>query len=373
MGTDFTPDQKRYLEGFVSGMQAVRGPRAQPPIATAAAPMGPDAAHIAAQDATTGAGKKLVDQEKWKRAEHPFDAYPRLKAQAKDGRLPQAGGQFPLALFRPFLCRPGAGELYGAPADSQWHPESLAVGGDGRRRDALRRRLRSCDDTRQPADPRDQARRRGPGRRGGAGPRPLLARIGRRQYPQRHGLGDGGDRPPGALRHAPARARMALPHPERSLALWPAAQVQRGLRRRRADPDAGGDQRHRLPGGEGEVGTGRRGGRQVPPAARRDHRPSRHRARHRRVLRARGVLRDRRRHRARLHRPWRPHRSHQGPHEICSRRLGLREISRRRRGKARTAADALCPKRRSSRARPSTAPRISACIRSARRASTGSA
>jgi len=105
MGADFTPDQKRYLEGFVSGMQAVGGARAQP-TALASVPMGPDAAHIAAQDATTAAGKKLADQEKWKRAEHPFDAYPRLKAQAKAGAFPKPEDNFRWRYFGLFYVAP---------------------------------------------------------------------------------------------------------------------------------------------------------------------------------------------------------------------------------------------------------------------------
>ena len=53
---------------------------------------GPDAAHIKAQDRVIASGKKLVDQEKFKREEHPFDAYPRLKQQALDNAPPSSGG-----------------------------------------------------------------------------------------------------------------------------------------------------------------------------------------------------------------------------------------------------------------------------------------
>ena len=106
MSADFTPDQKRYLEGFVSGVQAVRGARAQPTIAAAPVPMGPDAAHIAAQDAAADAGKKLVEQEKWKRAEHPFDAYPRLRAQAKAGAFPKPEDNFRWRYFGLFYVAP---------------------------------------------------------------------------------------------------------------------------------------------------------------------------------------------------------------------------------------------------------------------------
>jgi ferredoxin-nitrite reductase len=106
MSADFTPDQKRYLEGFVSGMQAVRGAKAQPAAAAAPVPMGPDAAHIAAQDAVAGAGRKLADQEKWKRAEHPFDAYLRLKSQAKAGAFPKPEDNFRWRYFGLFYVAP---------------------------------------------------------------------------------------------------------------------------------------------------------------------------------------------------------------------------------------------------------------------------
>ena len=60
----------------------------------AAAPSGPEKEHMEAQDRTVAAGKKLVDQEKWKRDENPFDAYPRFKAQAKAGVYPKPEDNF---------------------------------------------------------------------------------------------------------------------------------------------------------------------------------------------------------------------------------------------------------------------------------------
>ena len=43
-----------------------------------------------------------------------------------------AGGQFPLALLRPVLCRADAGFVHVPAADPQRHPETLAVFGAGR-------------------------------------------------------------------------------------------------------------------------------------------------------------------------------------------------------------------------------------------------
>jgi ferredoxin-nitrite reductase len=95
MGADFSSDQKRWLEGFASGAAAVRGLGAQPVGApTPSEPTGPDAPQLKAQDRATRAGQKLADQEKWKRAEHPMDAYERLKAQALTGLKPKPEDNF---------------------------------------------------------------------------------------------------------------------------------------------------------------------------------------------------------------------------------------------------------------------------------------
>ena len=95
LSIDFTDEQKRYLEGFTSGLQISRAGRGLGGGASAksnAEPTGPDAAHIKAQDKVLASGKKLADPEKYKREEHPFDAYPRLKAAGADQRAAIARG-----------------------------------------------------------------------------------------------------------------------------------------------------------------------------------------------------------------------------------------------------------------------------------------
>ena len=83
---DFTPEQRRYLEGLVAGMNASRAVVAAPPATT---PTGPDAPQLIAQARIEAAGGKLTDQEKFKRDEHPLDAYGRLKAEAAAGAWPK--------------------------------------------------------------------------------------------------------------------------------------------------------------------------------------------------------------------------------------------------------------------------------------------
>jgi ferredoxin-nitrite reductase len=99
MSNDFSPEQKRYLEGFMSGLQSARAARGLGPLGGAgsagnAAPSGPDKEHAQAQAKTVAAGGKLVDQEKWKAAEHPFDAYARFKQQAGSGTYPKPEDNF---------------------------------------------------------------------------------------------------------------------------------------------------------------------------------------------------------------------------------------------------------------------------------------
>src|SRR6201996_603174 len=110
ISVDFTDEQKRYLEGFAAGVQIMRGGRGLGGNAAAGKtdgePTGPDAAHIKAQDKVVASGKKLADQEKFKREEHPFDAYPRLKQQALDNAPPVPADNFRWRYFGLFYVAP---------------------------------------------------------------------------------------------------------------------------------------------------------------------------------------------------------------------------------------------------------------------------
>jgi ferredoxin-nitrite reductase len=112
--SEMTAEQKLYLEGFTSGLQAGRSARGQPaaPGGNGALPgagserVGPDVVHLNAQDRFIRAGKKLSDPEKFKRELHPFDGYEKLKAQAEKNEPPKADDNFRWRFFGLFYCAP---------------------------------------------------------------------------------------------------------------------------------------------------------------------------------------------------------------------------------------------------------------------------
>jgi ferredoxin-nitrite reductase len=121
MPGDFEPEQKRYLEGLMTGLQIARTVRPNglgagsplPPAqggaadsASVAEPVGPDAAALRAQDRVIQAGGKLSDPEKFKHELHPFDAYERLKDQAANNEPPKADDNFRWRFFGLFYCAP---------------------------------------------------------------------------------------------------------------------------------------------------------------------------------------------------------------------------------------------------------------------------
>src|ERR1700690_3679541 len=114
MSGDFEPEQKRYLEGFMAGLQIAKtsrtaagnGAATAPANAVAAEPVGLDAAALRAQDRTIKAGGKLSDPEKFKRELHPFDGYEKLKDQAAKNEAPKADDNFRWRFFGLFYCAP---------------------------------------------------------------------------------------------------------------------------------------------------------------------------------------------------------------------------------------------------------------------------
>ena len=91
---DFEPEQKRYLEGFVAGLQIAKAAksfggmlRQRLRAAALPEPTGPDAAAFKAQDRVLASGSKLSDQEKFKREQHPFDSLRAAEGARGEGRI----------------------------------------------------------------------------------------------------------------------------------------------------------------------------------------------------------------------------------------------------------------------------------------------
>jgi ferredoxin-nitrite reductase len=106
---EFEPEQKRYLEGFVAGMQiarAAKGVAGSPAAPAVAEPVGPEAAALRAQNKVLAAGGKLSDPETFKRDEHPFDAYERLKAQGERNEYPKPPDNFRWRYYGLFYVAP---------------------------------------------------------------------------------------------------------------------------------------------------------------------------------------------------------------------------------------------------------------------------
>jgi ferredoxin-nitrite reductase len=119
MAGDLEAEQKRYLEGFITGLQIAKGARSANGHGTGAIPppspspqralaerSGPDAAALRAQDRVLNAGGKLSDPEKFKRELNPLDGYEKLKEQAAANAPPKPDDNFRWRFFGLFYCAP---------------------------------------------------------------------------------------------------------------------------------------------------------------------------------------------------------------------------------------------------------------------------
>jgi ferredoxin-nitrite reductase len=112
MSGDFEPEQKRYLEGFMLGMQIAKTARSASAGAAANGtaadpePIGPEAAAWRAQERVIKSGGKLSDPEKFKRELNPLDGYEKLKGQAEKNETPKADDNFRWRFFGIFYLAP---------------------------------------------------------------------------------------------------------------------------------------------------------------------------------------------------------------------------------------------------------------------------
>ena len=110
---DLSEEQKRYLEGFMSGLAAKRSavtgqaaPVAGASVADAAQPHGAPDSHRAAQDRFLAQGKALVPEELAKRQGHPLDMWDEIAANVAAARFPKGLDVFRHKFFGLFYAAP---------------------------------------------------------------------------------------------------------------------------------------------------------------------------------------------------------------------------------------------------------------------------
>lgn len=99
VSSEFSEEQKNYLQGFMSGVETARAARGLVPFSemrnassrhdAEATPSGPEAIHYLAQNRTLAEGKKLCPEELAKRAKNPLDMWDDLQRMAEEKRYPK--------------------------------------------------------------------------------------------------------------------------------------------------------------------------------------------------------------------------------------------------------------------------------------------
>ncbi len=192
-------------------------------------PVGPDAIHLKAQDKTVAAGGKLADQEKFKRDEHPFDAYPRLVKQAREERAPKPADNFRWRYYGLFYVAPAQNATCAGCA-SRTAFSALAIRRARRRRREILRGRYAHVTTRANLQIREIEPKNAVNVVEAIQDLGLCSRgSGADNIRNVTGTPTAGIDPQELLDTRPLCARVALSHPQRSLALRPAAQVQRRL------------------------------------------------------------------------------------------------------------------------------------------------
>jgi ferredoxin-nitrite reductase len=102
MSTEFSEEQKRYLEGLGRGIAAARAARP----AASAKHGGPEQIHVIAQDKAIAAGGKLCREEEAKRAKQPFDMWDELTGNAAKAEFPKGTDVFLYKFYGLFYVAP---------------------------------------------------------------------------------------------------------------------------------------------------------------------------------------------------------------------------------------------------------------------------
>ena len=133
MSGDFEPEQKRYLEGFVAGLQiakSAKGAGAPPPVASPACGGGSGSGPRRRGAARAGPRHQEPAASCPTRKNSSAScirstAIEKLKEQAAKNEAPKADDNFRWRFYRPVLLRAGAERLHVPAAHSQRHPDAI--------------------------------------------------------------------------------------------------------------------------------------------------------------------------------------------------------------------------------------------------------
>ncbi len=129
--SEFTAEQKQYLQGFVVGADALRNHRGQPTFAATIAassggaattlanavglpvlaPAGSEGVHRQAQDRALADGKKLAPEEQAKRDKHPFEIWDEMRGAAAENRFPKGTDVFLYKFHGLFFVAPAQNDF----------------------------------------------------------------------------------------------------------------------------------------------------------------------------------------------------------------------------------------------------------------------
>ena len=164
---DFSSEQKRYLEGFVAGVQIAKAAKsvAGVPASTGSAAPAPEPTRTRRRGLQSAEPRARRRQEAFRSGKVQARGASLRQLRAPQGarraqRISEAARQFPLAVLRLVLRRAESEFVYVPLAYPERHPQSGAVRRRRRPRRALWRRLRPCHHARQSADPRDRSAQR---------------------------------------------------------------------------------------------------------------------------------------------------------------------------------------------------------------------
>ena len=155
--TEFDDQQKQWLQGFVSGLEARKAAdKLTNRSAATAAPSNLDALQTAAQDRARRGGRQAGRRGERQAQEASARPVGRGRGPRRGRAVPQGHRRLPVQVPGPVLRRAGAGRVHVPAALPRRHPDAPQFRGVADARRALRRRLRRRHHARQPADPRDR-------------------------------------------------------------------------------------------------------------------------------------------------------------------------------------------------------------------------